>query len=458
MNIVHLQETWNGHPCEGKLPQGKKAGFLRSLTFLTVFHTCPVLDRITSSVSPANTTTSSTITIIGCYHPLDYLYSPVVTMAANTSPPVSLKSWLEQVNADPKIPQEFKHGGQAQLKLSNTSFSSGSGITHTESLHLRTIFYGYRGLGPLRNLMMDDPETGYTGYVSAENHATANSIFNAKKPLWDSYFKELRLRPHDAKKSSAELAAQALHGLAVPSQPLGPPKECGTFRLVLYWQLLSLTTDVNATLTDEEFQEMSPISKSGLAPDPKSAEKPTPLTSNRPMTPFKCMVHGPTEQDTPIPGFPDTPQAVNYYPARGGKSNKPCLDESYVNTAIIELFHAIRLDVGGEFSRLDWLSKRLALNLMVEALTKNPKTGEMDTSIQQLVEARLDGYLCRRSSAFDKSLNTEPLAILEAKPFTRSSALASIRRQEGAEMACWISQAGNSETGLLRSSTSGRKR
>lgn len=380
-------------------------------------------------------------------------------MTDKTSPPVSLQSWLEQVNADSKILEEFKNGGEAQLNLFSTKFSSGSGLSSTESLHLRVIFSRYFGFEPLKNLMMDDSKTEYTGYVSPENHIKANIIFSTNTPLWEPYFKELRLREPDSKKSSAILAAEASNaGRPVPAQPLGPPKECGTFRSVFYWQLLSLTTDIDADPTDQDLRSTSSISKPGLEIDPESPTESTPLYFNRPMTPFKPSFHGPMEQDTPTSGLHDTPQAVPYYPARGGQLNKPATDEYYVNTALLLLLQAIKLDVGGEFSRLDWLAKRLPLKLMVEDLTENTETGKFDTSMRQLMEARVDGYLCRRSNAFEKSLNTEPLAILEVKPFTRSSALASIRRQEGAEMACWISQAGNSETGLLRSSTSGRKR
>ncbi|KAG6364172.1 hypothetical protein INS49_005770 [Diaporthe citri] len=378
-------------------------------------------------------------------------------MADKTSPPISLESWLEQVDEDPDIPLEFKNGAQAQLKLSSTSFSSGSGLNSTESLHLRVIWSRYLRIEHLRNLMRDDPKTGYTGYVSAENHVTASLIFNAKRSLWQSYFKELGIRKAEMEKSFGTQAADVSHGLAVPSQPLAPPRQCGNFLLVLYWQLLSLATD-KRTPTDDELRRTSSISKPGPQPDHEPTALLTPSAFNRLVTPHKTILHGQTEQGTPTPGFQNTPQASSYHPARGGKFNEPATDEYYVNTALLELLHSIKLDVGTDFSSLDWLAKRLPLKLREVVPTKNPETGEIDVLMRELMEARLDGYLCRRSSPFEKGLNTEPLAILEAKPHTRLSALASIRRQEGAEMACWISQAGNSKTGLLQSSTSGRNR
>ncbi|KAG8167627.1 hypothetical protein KVR01_003316 [Diaporthe batatas] len=109
---------------------------------------------------------------------------------------------------------------------------------------------------------------------------------------------------------------------------------------------------------------------------------------------------------------------------------------------------------------LDWLADRLALNL----LDRSSKT----TSPRKLMEARVDGYLCRRDFVVDPGrdgqlaprFNQYPLAIIEAKPFTRLSALSSIRWQESAEIASWVSGLDEAyeDVGLLQSSTSGRKR
>jgi hypothetical protein len=74
------------------------------------------------------------------------------------------------------------------------------------------------------------------------------------------------------------------------------------------------------------------------------------------------------------------------------------------------------------------------------------------------MEARVRGYLCRKVSPFDKDVNPTALAILEVKPFTLQSALLAIRRQQGAEMAWWISHDTKSVAGLLLPSKSGRER
>lgn len=388
--------------------------------------------------------------IIISFHSVDHSYHLFIKMAQKTSPPVSLHSWLEQVNQDSDTPSEFKNGAQYQLQLSSVPLSSGSELEPSESLRLRFIWSKYRKIEHLSHLMVDDAPTEYTGYISAENYDKATRIFNDKRPLWQSYFQELSIRKAEQQKPFGEGA--------VPSAPLGPPREGKTFMLVHYWQLLSMTRDIDEVPGPEELRRQSSISKPGNESRSESTAPGTPPSFNRPITPDESMPDHRMDQDTPMAGIHSTPQATSYYPAIGGALNQPATDESYVNTALLELLNAIKLDVGVDFGCLDWLAKRLPLKLMDKIDTWNPETAVIETHMKKLMEARLDGYLCRRFSPFEKKLNVEPLAILEAKPYTRSSALASIRRQEGAEMACWISQAGNSKTGLLRESTSGRKR
>jgi hypothetical protein len=74
---------------------------------------------------------------------------------------------------------------------------------------------------------------------------------------------------------------------------------------------------------------------------------------------------------------------------------------------------------------------------------------------RELLQSQVDGYLCRKGK--NGKMTIIPLAICEANPFVRRSAYASIRRQEGAEMACWINRC-TDDMGLLRRSISGRKR
>lgn len=379
-------------------------------------------------------------------------------MSERRLPPVNLKSWLKQVDKDPNIPAEFKNGAQNQLKICNTSFSSGSVLKPTESLHLRVIWSKYFEVKDLRHLMVDDPKTGYTGYVSAGNMSLASHIYNTKRLLWQPYFDEVEMRSAEAMMSTSAPAVELSKNMAVPLESLRPSDECRNLYSALQFQCLVMKKAKEEDPTDEDLLRTFAVSKPGPEPDPKPAAMPHPSAVNKPITPHKFTGHGRKEHDTPTIGVHNTPEVMSYYPAPGGQFNKPAADETYVNTALILLLEGITVDVGVDFSSMDWLAARIPFKLSEEVTVRNSDTGEDNTRTRELMEARVDGYLCRSPSPFETTLNSAPLAIIETKPYTRSSAQSSIRRQEGAEMACWISQAGTSQTGLLRSSTSGRKR
>lgn len=373
-------------------------------------------------------------------------------------PPASINAWLKQFDKDPDIPAEFKNGAQNQLKLCNKSFSSGSELKPTESLQLRTIWYRYSKIKDLRHLMMDDPETRYRGFVSAKSMSMANDIYNDKESQWQPYFDEVKMRSDQAAIFTGAPAVDLSNNMAVPLESLRPSEECKTLHGALQKQCLVMKKVYKGDPTEDELLRTFFVRKPGPDPEPEPSPTPIPFAINRPITPPKFTLNDQTEQDTPIGGVQSTPELWNYYPARGGQSNQPAADENFVNTAIVDLVEGITVDVGVEFSSMDWVERRLPFKLSEKLTTINVDTGEETTRMRELMEARVDGYLFRSPSSFDTRLNTAPLAIIEAKPYTRSSALSSIRRQEGAEMACWISQAGDSTTGLLRSSRSGRKR
>lgn len=377
-------------------------------------------------------------------------------MAEKTMPPVSIGQWFEQVKADQSIPEEFKNGAEDKIKLSSTSFSSGSVVKASEILRMRIIWHKTRQIEALGSLMKDDPDHKYTGYVSDENIIKASLIFNDNRNQWKRYFEELKLRAAYREWRHKELGGLA-DAMAIPPRPLPhrPSKECGIFYEAMRWQLLALTAPAPPPPTFEELERTSPIRK----PGPNAA--PIEITGfsgiNQPVTPLKLNSREQEVQKTLKDGFQGTPAAASYYPAKGGKTNKPATDESYINWAILLLLQAVS-DAGLEFINMEWLPDRLAFHLVEIISTKDTDTGEDVKRGRELMEARVDGYLCRKSDVFEEHLNTDALAIIEAKPYTRSSALSTIRRQEGAEMACWISQAGDLETGHLRASSSGRKR
>lgn len=379
-------------------------------------------------------------------------------MTERTKPPVSIGQWLEQVAQDPSIPEEFKNGAEDQLKLSSTTFSSGSVVKATESLRMRVIWHKLRRIEALRSMMTDDPNDDYTGYVSAENILEANIIFNSKRNLWQPYFDELKLRMAYKKcrdKESTDSAEPSQSdGTARPPQPHPhkPSPECDVFYRALQWQCLGLTKPVPRNPSFDELKRTSSITKPGPDPTPTAIAGPTAV--NRPVTPLKPKTLVQAVQETLQDDFQSTPAASSYYPARG---DQRAADESYINTSLLLLLQGV-LEVGVEFSSMEWLADRLPFNLMETVVTKNTDTGKVFKRVRKLMEARVDGYLCRKSDPFEEEFNTDALATIEAKRYTRSSAHSTIKRQEGAEMACWISQAGGSKTGLLRTSSSGRKR
>jgi hypothetical protein len=168
----------------------------------------------------------------------------------------------------------------------------------------------------------------------------------------------------------------------------------------------------------------------------------------------------------------ETPAVPKYLPAIGGMQNPATSDETYVNTALLLLLQTLtlsmselgnsmdgRLDLGD----LEWLADRLPLKLY----RHQPQSDWNTQKPAELMEARVDGYLCKRDyHPPDKDgvalprYNNLPLAIVEAKPCVRNAAGSSIRWQESAEMACWVSSLDDDfeHYGLLQSSTSGRKR
>lgn len=127
--------------------------------------------------------------------------------------------------------------------------------------------------------------------------------------------------------------------------------------------------------------------------------------------------------------------------------NPASTDEYYVNTAILVLLQQLvsdmrqlatepldrRLDFRGlDIKDLDWLVDRLSLKLY------SRQSGSVPT---ELMEARLDGYLCKRRykrathGQMVPVFNNLPLAIVEAKAYVRRAAGSAIRWQESAEMA-----------------------
>lgn len=372
-------------------------------------------------------------------------------------PPVSLSEWKQQVKDDPSI-----HGAEGRLKVTSTAFKSGSEISATEYLHLNIIWHNYLRIEALGHLMRDDPEVSYTGYVSPENMEKANTVFNAARQKWQNYFDELNGRKAEEKALKAVTLTQLpkQHDTERLYTQVMPSMEGGDhFWWPLYFQLLAMTATNQNKPTAEEIERTSAITK----PGPGSSVASLLYSVNQPISPRPRNLRGRSTPHREVPQNTNTPQTTSFLPGTGGKQNRPAADECYTNNALVVFLQAINTAVStseSKFSGLHWLGGRIGFKLFesADSTDASETKNEEGPMMKKLMEARVDGYLCQMSS-HESELNTDALAILEVKPFTLKSALSSIRRQEGAEMACWISEEeGRTTTVLLQPSTSGRKR
>lgn len=354
-------------------------------------------------------------------------------------PPVSVAGWLRQVNDDPSIPEEFKKGKEDQLGLTNATFKSGSLLNSTDFLHLRTIWHPHVHITSLGDMIKNNPDKEWTGLVSNENISKANYLFHEKESDWRQYLNELELRATEGDSW----------------QTMRPSKDCGHFWQTVYDQThVLLETNVENPTTEQiERAYMYAI------PDSSNAhiQNIIPLAVVQHLTPITPKPRI-TRQFDRLVSAATTPKVASYQPARGGKFNRPAADEELVSSALLSFLKPLTGLIGSEFATLNWLDSRLRLRLTEAVHTTNLDTGHVSTELRPVMEARVDGYLYRTDNLFGQTLNKDPLALIEVKPFTFRSAVTAIRRQVGAEMASWISQAGDSTTGCLQRSQSGRQR
>lgn len=321
------------------------------------------------------------------------------------------------VREDPAIeyetPQFTSPGRERELSVTDTRYNSGSGISGSEFLHLRVIWRHYKQTNDLGHMIKDstDLPSPYRGYVSPQNLHLANKVYDSCKTYWNAYLDDIRSG----------------------TESLRPARECRDWRTARYYQVLTMkhTKDVRDA-SDDQITRASKV---------QTCQTSQPSSYNKSL-------------GTPQAALGRSPMVTNYAMGAGNRANAPSADEAYPNTALLLLLQAVTLSVGGLFSDMDWLAPRIPLKLIHTVIhplkfAKDPKEHI------ELLQAQVDGYLCKRNKS--GQMNQLPLAICEAKPFVRVSALTQIQRQEGAEMACWINKC-RDDTGLLRSSTSGRKR
>jgi hypothetical protein len=355
----------------------------------------------------------------------------------------------------------------------NWHFSSGSDLTEKEYLLLRVIWNHRENISEFHTYMRnssalnveDNTPSLYKGYVSPENDDLAKQIYQELAPKFRGYLEDIYSNTDGTRPSAG----------------------CDLFLPARHWQGLVMSR-IKKVHTEAEAAAMpSKVWKTGDDPvgaspsdgggdnddDGKGGDgsgdggASTATTSMAKMS-ISDTPKTPVKQGARAQHQMETPAVPRSYPAAGGMQNPATTDENYVNTALLLLLQMVtyyireltvasdgRLDFRGlDFGALDWLADRLALKLYRRQPGIGPAT---------LMEARLDGYLCKRSSQPGSGgplFNDLPLAIVEAKACVRSAGGSAIRWQESAEMACWVSSlAEESENyGLLQSSASGRKR
>ncbi|AEO64018.1 uncharacterized protein THITE_2109690 [Thermothielavioides terrestris NRRL 8126] len=363
----------------------------------------------------------------------------------------SIPQWADKVrcllnisDGDPRKNERVWQFGAADRK-----FPSASDLSEEDYLRLRVIWYHWSNINEFRHYMRDNPvlqeddetSTRYTGYVSRENDELATKIYDKLSPLFRGYLDDIRSNKDGTR----------------------PGSKCERYFLTRYWQGLVMTRlkgddkQGEAGISRKPRQDVTPVE------DITAAVSRTTIAS-APETPRKQLIPKVLEVETPA--------VPKYLPAIGGMQNPATSDETYVNTALLLLLQTLtlsmselgnsmdgRLDLGD----LEWLADRLPLKLY----RHQPQSDWNTQKPAELMEARVDGYLCKRDyHPPDKDgvalprYNNLPLAIVEAKPCVRNAAGSSIRWQESAEMACWVSSLDDDfeHYGLLQSSTSGRKR
>lgn len=413
----------------------------------------------------------------------------------------------------PKDPQ--KNVKLWNFGIKEHAFPSGSNLDLEDYLRLRVLWNTWPHQRSIRYYMRDNRSllneerqgTPYRGYISPENDRVADAIYNSIKPKLESYLADIRrvnkgdgTRPSEdcgafydtrywqglvavilkevydengekkvfkgkVRKSEAAAALLAVLGSSpVPRTPSEkgssrqPQQGYGTphldasgasagglqnpatsdesfVNMALLLMLQTITRLIRIWVQDQQSQNSSRGRSASREDSQRSSNASTQASSSA------CSPAG-SRSSSPATSRASSPTGNQ------GRDND---SKESSSTSASSLAQVHGLDC------LDWLNTRLPLSLT------DRHSGE------KLMEARTDGYLCRRTfvqkqgaenTVFEPLFNDIPLAILEAKPFTRLSALSATRWQESAEIAAWVSGLDDDyeNVGLLRSSRSGRKR
>ncbi len=270
--------------------------------------------------------------------------------------------------------------------------------------------------------------------MTKENDELATQIYDKLEPSFKGYLNHIH-----SKKDATR-----------------PGLDCGPYFFPRYWQGLVMARIKSRYTAAEEAALSSKIWKSVASVDDDSsidsfsadddAASVNAVVASMASTSISERPKMPSKQVSQAQPQMETPAVPRSFPTTGGTQNPPTSDETYVNTALLLLLQTLTLSMAElgkslhnrlDFGDLDWLADRLPLKLYRRQSGGGPV---------ELMEARVDGYLCKRdyhphdkNGAILPRLNNLPLAIVETKPCVRSSGGTSIRWQESAEMACWVS-------------------
>lgn len=357
---------------------------------------------------------------------------------------LNVARWAKDIQRNDDTRAELKDPSRIrELAVSDGKFvKSSSGLTHSEYLHLRTVWYRYQAdshISDFAKLLKNDDKTGYKGFVSPENNDRAAVLVTRPKisPYLEKYLAEIReakARRAEASFSKEKERPRLLH----------PSPECGYFAMARYWQIMATTHTKqlgpgrskivkHGVVEEARGRSTTPDGQHGLGKPSNATTPPRQITSN-----------------SGSPSKLETPAATSHPTAKGGVKNPPSADEAYVNVALLLLLQAVSQHYKDGLPELHWVPPRMALRCAVPIFD----SAEQIFKRKLLFEAQVDGYLC---DATDDGGLGRPMAICEAKSGTRSSVLTGTERQEAGEMAAWICSRPGGE-GLLQSSNSGKKR
>ncbi|KAI0104626.1 hypothetical protein GGR51DRAFT_521573 [Nemania sp. FL0031] len=255
------------------------------------------------------------------------------------------------------------------------------------------------------------------------------------KSIYKTYYRSKWLRSDSFDVAVASLKAQEAWKPYIKSTPQTLQQQqqqqtesslalLGLFSLVRYYQLeVTRTKQDNLSRPKLEWTPIALRTRRRLAIQAQPPETPTRPPRSRKEDiasvedAFGGLEIGSATEPSPdlsTLGIPGTLSSLYSPDDDDAASFKAANDEQIVNTALLLYLNALAISCSQVQGHWTLHRKRFVL----------------ESKGEKVYEARVDGYLC--------SKDNEVKAIVEVKPYTRSSKLENIRMQEAAQMAAWI--------------------